>query len=73
MHDFSCCKILGAVNGADLHSNYDSILRTWHMDHPVSKEELLRNDLIYGFQNNRNPFVDNPDWVNLIDFTSVQG
>lgn len=38
-------------------------LLSWHEGDPVSQEEMDRNEGIFGYQNNRNPFVDNPDWV----------
>lgn len=38
-------------------------LLDWHEQDPVSQEEIDRNNGIYGYQGNRNPFVDNPDWV----------
>jgi hypothetical protein len=38
-------------------------LITWHEDDRVSTEEENRNDGIYDYQGNRNPFVDEPDYV----------
>lgn len=32
----------------------------WHLNDPVSSEELQRNDIVYSFQGNRNPFIDFP-------------
>ncbi|MBV7268615.1 endonuclease [Winogradskyella luteola] len=44
-----------------------SILITWHQNDPVSQKEIDRNNNIYyNHQNNRNPFVDNPQYVDLI-------
>lgn len=40
-----------------------SVLIQWHEDDPVSSEEIARNDVIYGYQNNRNPFIDHPEYV----------
>ena len=38
----------------------------WHYEDPVSKEEIYRNNAIYFlFQNNRNPYIDHPEWVDL--------
>jgi endonuclease I len=40
-----------------------STLLQWHADDPVDDKERNRNDVIYGFQGNRNPFIDHPEWV----------
>ena len=41
-------------------------LLLWHLDDPVSAEEMLRNDCVHTRQGNRNPFIDCPDWVKVI-------
>ena len=39
-------------------------LLKWHLADPVSDAERLRNDLVFErYQQNRNPFVDHPEWV----------
>lgn len=43
-----------------------SVLLQWHLEDPVDAFERNRNDVVYGFQGNRNPFVDNPDWVDCL-------
>lgn len=44
-----------------------NVLLQWHQLDPVSSKEIARNDSIYyRFQHNRNPFIDNPQWVNDI-------
>ena len=35
----------------------------WHEQDPVSEKESERNEGVYGYQGNRNPFVDHPEWV----------
>ncbi len=35
----------------------------WHTNDPISTEEINRNDDIYDYQGNRNPFIDVPDYV----------
>ena len=32
----------------------------WSREDPVSAKEIIRNNAVYGIQNNRNPFIDNP-------------
>ena len=45
---------------------YIDMLMNWHEQDPVSQRELDRNDACYDFQNNRNPFIDHPEWVQCI-------
>jgi len=40
-----------------------TLLMTWHTNDPVSVREIGRNDAIYARQNNRNPFIDHPEYV----------
>ena len=38
----------------------------WSRQDPVSKKEIDRNNAIYGFQHNRNPFIDHPELAEFI-------
>lgn len=42
------------------------MLLEWHNNDPVSQKEIERNNAIYGIQGNRNPFIDNPSFANMI-------
>lgn len=42
------------------------ILMTWHVNDPVSPREIQINNAIYIYQNNRNPFIDNPEYAQKI-------
>lgn len=42
------------------------ILMTWHINDPVSPREIVLNNAIYSYQNNRNPFIDNPEYAQQI-------
>ncbi len=44
----------------------EKILREWHAKYPVSQDEKERNEKVFGYQGNRNPFVDRPDFVDKI-------
>ncbi|MFL9834665.1 endonuclease [Chryseobacterium terrae] len=41
-------------------------LIAWHNLDPVSPAEVGRNNASYTYQGNRNPYIDNPDYVNLV-------
>lgn len=41
-------------------------LLAWHKADPVSSEERLRNEIVYKWQGNRNPFIDHPEFAELI-------
>ncbi|MBP4140103.1 endonuclease [Flavobacterium geliluteum] len=43
-----------------------NVLLAWHAQDPVSTREIVRNNAIYARQNNRNPFIDHPEYVNQI-------
>lgn len=45
-------------------------LLKWHYEDPVSEEELRRNEIVYGIQGNRNPFIDHPEFVSYL-YTSL--
>jgi len=47
-----------------------NLLFTWHTADPVSQKEIDRNNAIYAIQNNRNPFVDHPEYVQQIWYPS---
>jgi serine protease len=42
------------------------ILFKWHHEDPVSDFEIRRNNRVYEWQGNRNPFIDHPEWVDDI-------
>ena len=45
---------------------YIQMLINWHNLDPVSQKEIDRNNYVYQIQKNRNPFIDHPEWVNVI-------
>ena len=42
------------------------MLFKWHSEDPVSQKEIDRNEEIFTHQNNRNPFIDHPEYVSEI-------
>ncbi len=45
----------------------EHFLKNWHKEDPPDEFEIKRNNLIFEIQNNRNPFIDHPYLVELID------
>ncbi|MCK5856217.1 MAG: endonuclease [Bacteroidales bacterium] len=55
-------------NGAEPKPWALALLYQWHLQDTVSQKEIDRNTAVYGIQNNRNPFIDHPEWVDTIWF-----
>lgn len=48
-------------------SNYAvELFLRWHNSDPVSEKEINRNNAVYSYQSNRNPFIDHPEFANKI-------
>ena len=43
-----------------------AMLLNWSDNDPVSQKEIDRNEVVYGIQGNRNPFIDHPEYAHLI-------
>ncbi len=43
-----------------------SLMLQWHAADPVSQKEIDRNNAVYAIQGNRNPYIDNPNYVNYV-------
>ena len=63
---------LTLVNGSTEPSEGDGylgelcVIYNWHFEDPVTYTEIERNNDIYQIQGNRNPFVDNPNFIENI-------
>ncbi len=44
----------------------EAVVKEWHKKYPVTQAERDRNEKIFSFQGNRNPFVDRPEFVDKI-------
>ncbi len=51
--------------GQPLHGKLSTLLM-WNNEDTVDAFEANRNEVIYGYQNNRNPFIDHPEYVDMI-------
>jgi len=41
----------------------ENLLIEWSNEDPVSQKEINRNNAVYEIQENRNPFIDHPEWI----------
>ncbi len=53
-------------NGTNPFMGRLSVLLIWNEFDPVDDFESNRNEVIFGYQENRNPFIDHPHFANLI-------
>lgn len=63
---FSTGNMIGSSAFPGLQTWELNVLLAWHNQDPVSQAEINRNNASYTFQGNRNPFIDNPSYVNQI-------
>ncbi|MDQ1161147.1 endonuclease I [Chryseobacterium sp. SORGH_AS 447] len=63
---FSSGNMLGSSAYPGLQTWELNVLLAWHNQDPVSQAEINRNNASYSFQGNRNPFIDNPNYVSQI-------
>lgn len=54
------------TDGADILPWAVSLMLQWHEQDPVSQKEINRNNAVYQLQNNRNPFIDHPEFAQRI-------
>lgn len=54
------------VNGANLTNVGVALMMKWHYQDPVSQKEIDRNNEVYDIQNNRNPYIDHPEYADLV-------
>ena len=53
------------------HGKFSTLLE-WHQQDPPDAFEINRNEVIYSYQENRNPFIDHPEFlIQIYDPTSV--
>ena len=73
MYDF--LTLTNDTDALDTYTAYDmsgakmgvlSLLLKWHKEDPVDDFERGRNEIIFDYQKNRNPFIDHPEFVHLI-------
>ena len=78
--DLILTDALALIAASNTHENEDvahmgmlSVLLQWHEQDPVDERERRRNNVVFGFQRNRNPFIDHPEWVRCIFANDCDG
>ncbi|EKB59496.1 endonuclease [Bergeyella zoohelcum] len=66
MNSFSTGNMLAQNTYPSLQDWQLQVLLAWHNQDPVSASEITRNNAAYTYQGNRNPYIDHPNWVNLV-------
>ena len=63
----------GMTNKSEIKDWAMTMLLRWSDEDPVSDKEIARNNAVYGYQNNRNPFIDHPEYARMIWDENWQG
>lgn len=63
----------GMTNKSEILPWAMTMLLRWSVEDPVSDKEIARNNAVYGYQNNRNPFIDHPEYARMIWDPNWQG
>ena len=66
LKDFDANDILTNTSFPGIQSWELEVLKQQHTQDPVSQREIDRNNAAYTYQRNRNPFIDHPEYVDLI-------
>lgn len=65
-------SLIVATSSSPAYMGLLSTLLAWHQADPPDAAEVERNEVIYSFQGNRNPFIDHPEWATSSLFTSAK-
>jgi len=63
MNESNADAVLNGTSNQVYEEWYLDMIIEWHINDPVSQKEIDRNDAVYAIQNNRNPFIDHPEFV----------
>ena len=63
----------GMTNKSEILPWAMTMLLRWSDEDPVSDKEIARNNAVYGYQGNRNPFIDHPEYARMIWDENWQG
>jgi endonuclease I len=53
-------------NASVAYMGMKTVLLQWNEQDPPDAWEQRKNDVVFGFQHNRNPFIDHPEWADCL-------
>ncbi len=62
---------IGGASGQIQYGQDQNILKKWNNDFPPNGYDIARNDFLDSLQQNRNPFVDHPEYACYINFSNM--
>ena len=62
--DYNLKFVLGNGNNKTI-GDIETLMK-WHIEEPPTAEEKTRNEVVFGIQGNRNPFIDHPEYAEMI-------
>jgi endonuclease I len=65
-NDPNADAVLNGTSFPAYESWFLDLLIQWHTQDPVSAKEIARNDSVWLIQENRNPYVDHPEYVAMV-------
>ena len=65
--------VLDDTNWPAFQVPYLKMLLRWHAQDPVSQKEIDRNNVLFGVQKNRNPYVDHPEFAAMVWSNACSG
>ncbi|MBC8402458.1 MAG: endonuclease [Candidatus Marinimicrobia bacterium] len=64
--DLEMVDYADSAPAGEAYHGVQSTLYSWHVADPVDDFETNRNNIIHDYQDNRNPFIDHPEYANYI-------
>ena len=65
LYDLELVDITGTATYQPTFGKLSTLIQ-WHLQDPVDAFEQNRNEVAFGYQGNRNPFIDHPEWAESI-------
>lgn len=66
---------LNTAYGYSITGNFtsESLCLDWAQNYPVTNREIYRNNIVHTLQGNRNPYIDHPEFIDMVYDPSYSG